>query len=103
MFISDENNIIDIFLDIFSMIVEKPEKNEIDLKSENFELVVDDGELKQKKVLMKFFKILRKIERSIVQFEDQILIKFSETDLIILMTITMTTVFMSSKTISSKR
>ena len=85
------------------MIIEESEENEINLESKNFKLIVDDDESKRKKTLIKFFKVLRKNERSIVQFESQIFVKFFETDLIILMTITMTTFLKSSDAVSSKR
>ena len=63
MFISGGSDMIDIFLDIFSMIIKKSKKNEIDLKSESFGLIVNDDDSKRKKILMKFLIVLRKNER----------------------------------------
>ena len=55
-----------MFVNLFSVIIEESEDNEINLKSNVFELTIDDDNSKRKKTLMKFFKILRKNERLIV-------------------------------------
>ena len=97
---------IDICFDIFSMIFEKFERIEVKRNVNCSKLALVnwdwDEKLKWEKVLINFLIVLRKDKEFNAQSKDQILVKFFEIDLIILLTITITAFFINFDAISLK-